>query len=151
MLGIATAFVLARALNRAFLVDWESFRDQDAIVDYYNMARMAVSLDDLFHRPCFDWDLYSKSDNTNIILTEKFTLDLNVDKTDKYSEIFHSDVNSWSEHEIIQIHAFHDSTPAILLNPAFKAIAASFPMNLNMSAKEPSMPGPSTLMLSTLR
>ena len=151
MTGLAAAFVLARALNRAFLVDWERFRDQDAGIASTNMTQMAVSLDDLFHRPCFDWDLYSKSDNKNIIMSQKnHIIDLTKDKIDTFSEIFHCGANSWSKHEIIEIHATNDFTPAILLNPAFKTFAASFPGNDQMSAKEPSMPGPSTLMMRYL-
>ena len=149
--GLGSAFTLARALNRAFLVDWERFRDEDADWNKRGIRHTSVSLDDLFHSPCFDWDLYSKlSNNTNIVLSEKHRIDLFKDKIDLNGEIFHGDVNSWSEHKILEIHAFHDFTTAILLNPAFEKIAAGFPRNVQMSAKEPSMPGPSTLTLRYL-
>ena len=150
MLGLAAAFILARALNRAFLVDWEKFTDEDSTVVYNMRRRESASLDDLFHSPCFDWDLHSKSNNKNILMAKKFLIDLTVDKTDIYGEIYHCDLDSWSEHEVIEIKAFHDFSTALMLNPAFKTFAARFPGNDQMSAREPTVPGPSTLMVRYL-
>ena len=145
MTGIAAAFTLARALKRAFLIEWYPFQDHDAA---HVLRRAYIPLEDLFHTPCFEWDLYRSL--PSIIQHERHKLDFTVDGNDEFENLFRGGINVWSEHKVIEVFSYYDFTPAVLLNPAFEKVATGFPRNILMSAKEPSMPTPSTLMMRYL-
>lgn len=70
--------------------------------------------------------------------------------TDNYKTLFRGDVNPWSDRKVLVVWPNSDFTPAILLNTAFETFATGFSRNIHMSAKEPSMPTPSTLMFRYL-
>ena len=146
MTGISAAFTLARVLKRALVVEWHSFQDDDSGLPVTRVEH--ISLGDLFFYPCFQWD-WAKVPQS-IRDHHQYTINIDSDWTDDYEKLFSGGADSWSEHKVIRFLTYYDFTPALLLNPAFEELAAGFPRNVPMSAKEPSMPSPSTLMMRYL-
>ena len=146
MTGISAAFTLARALKRALVIEWHPFQDDDSGVPIVRSEY--ISLGDLFHYPCFQWD-YAKVPQS-IRDHDHYTMDIDSDWTEDYEKLFSGGTDAWKEHKVLRVLTFYDFTPALLLNPAFENIAAGFPRNVLMSAKEPSVPTPSTLTMRYL-
>jgi Glycolipid 2-alpha-mannosyltransferase len=131
----------------AFLIDWSYLLDSD---DRNSSRLVSIPLNAIFHPPCFQWDL-SRA-HRSIREYEAFhELDLTINNTDaNYDSIINGNITSWRQHRVIRVKAFHDFTPLVLLNPAFDAVARSFPRNSNASAREPQIPSPSTLTVRYL-
>jgi Glycolipid 2-alpha-mannosyltransferase len=147
MSGITGAFTLARALNMAFLIDWSYFIDCD---DRDSKQLVSIPLNAIFHLPCFQWDL-SRVNYRIIDYQASRYIDLTSNDTDAdYDSIINGNITSWQQHRVISVKAFHDFTPLLLLNPAFDAVARSFPRNTYASAREPQIPSPSTLTVRYL-
>lgn len=147
MFGIAASFLLAFFTERALLIDWSHFRDEDLSIGMGERKHFLVPLSELFHLPCFEWSLKQPSigqyEGTQLI-------DFQTNWSNLYESIFDGGGNPWSNSTIIRIRAWHDFSAAILLNPAFSKRANLFPQNLLMSAIQPEVPIPLTLVFRYL-
>jgi Glycolipid 2-alpha-mannosyltransferase len=148
MSAITGAFTLARALNMALLVEWASFFDWDG--DHNADPRdQTVPLNEHFYPPCFRWDLSLA--HLSIRDYAAPLIDLRFNGNDaNFDAIINGNITSWQSHKVVRISGWADFTPLVLINPAFDAVARSFPRNYNASARGPQIPSPSTLMIRYL-
>ena len=145
MFGVAASFLLAFFTQRAFVIEWEDFRDEDHSRE--DKKHIQVPLSELFHLPCFEWSLSQTSIKTN-----NRTLNLEFFKTwnGAYESLFNGVGDPWSNTTVIKIRTWHDFSAAALLNPSFQERIKLFPLNPLMSAVQPEMPNPLTLAIRYL-
>jgi Glycolipid 2-alpha-mannosyltransferase len=149
MAAITGAFALARALNAAFLIQWEDFVDQDAD-DYGRVKRVKIPLNSIFYPPCFQWDLALAPQSVRDHSADLF-IDLTYDGNDfSHDAVINGNSSVWQDHQIIRVKSWYDFAPMVLMNPGFDAFSKSFPRNTYASAREPQIPSPSTLLIRFL-
>jgi Glycolipid 2-alpha-mannosyltransferase len=149
MAAITGAFALAKALNAAFLIQWEDFVDQDADEEG-RQKRETIPLNSIFYPPCFQWDLalapQSVRDHSAHLM-----IDMTFNGNDfSHDAVVNGNSSVWQGHQIIRVKCWYDFAPLVLMNPGFDSFSKSFPRNTYASAREPQIPSPSTLLIRYL-